>query len=61
MRFGLDQEDVEKHGWVAGFQSWYILQHYSEYCGKYLPFLTLMEFDVTFSGTLNLNAEKVYQ
>lgn len=51
--FGLDRPDVEKYGCLPGFQSWYILQHYSEYCGRYLPFLTLMEFDVTFSGTLN--------
>lgn len=50
--FGLDQGDVEKFGMVQGFKSWYILQHYSEYAGKYRPFLTLIEFDVPFSGNL---------
>ncbi|MBO5097052.1 MAG: DUF3289 family protein [Agathobacter sp.] len=50
--FGLNQPDVEKYGYLVGFRSWYVLQHYSEYKGAYRPFLTIIEFDVTFSGTL---------
>jgi hypothetical protein len=34
-----------------GFASWFILQHYENYSG-YRPFITLMKFDVDFSGTL---------
>lgn len=51
--FGLDQADVEKFGFEAGFRSWYVLQHYSEYNYAYKPFLTMMEFDVTISGTIS--------
>lgn len=51
--FGLDENDVEKYGAFAGFRSWYILQHYSGYEGNYRPFLTLMEFDVTVTGTFS--------
>lgn len=51
--FGLDQADVEKYGPLAGFRSWYVLQHYSEYDSAYKPFLTLIEFDVTVSGTFS--------
>lgn len=50
--FGLDQEDIKKYGVFSGFQSWYILQHYDQYKGLFLPFLTLMEFSTTFSGSL---------
>lgn len=50
--FGLDQEDIKKYGVLSGFQSWYILQHYDQYKGQFLPFLTLMEFSTTFSGNL---------
>lgn len=49
--FGLDKKDVEKYGYLIGFRSWYILQHYSGFGGKHRPFVTLMEFDVTFTGT----------
>ena len=51
--FGLDQLDVEKYGCGAGFRSWYILQHYSEYNSAYKPFLTLIEFDVIVTGVLS--------
>ena len=51
--FGLDEADVEKYGYLDGFKDWFILQHYSEYNGAYRPFLTLMEFDVTFTGTIS--------
>ncbi len=49
--FGLDAEDVEKNSIFSGFKSWYVLQHYDGYNKSYRPFLTLMEFDVTVSGT----------
>lgn len=50
--FGLDAEDVVKFGYLAGFGSWYILQHYSAYNGDYVPYLTLIEFDVSFTGAI---------
>lgn len=47
--FGLDQPDVEKkYSWLAGFRSWYILQHRR----NYKPFITKVEFENTFNGTL---------
>lgn len=51
--FGLDQADVEKYGPLAGFRSWYVLQHYAAYDSAYKPFLTMIEFDVTVSGTIS--------
>ena len=50
--FGLDTDDINAHGAKPGFVSWYILQHYTDYKGKYRPFLTLMSFDVPFSGKI---------
>lgn len=52
--FGLDEADVNKYGdtW-PGFSSWYILQHLNSYNQQYKPFLTVIEFDESFSGTLN--------
>ncbi|MBE6762002.1 MAG: DUF3289 family protein [Ruminococcaceae bacterium] len=51
--FGLDAADVEKYGLLAGFRSWYILQHNKEYNGAYKPFVTVMNFDVPFSGVIS--------
>lgn len=52
--FGLDQPDVEKvYVNLAGFRSWFVLQHYDEYNGKYKPFVTVMEMDVPFEGKLS--------
>ena len=48
--FGLDQADVETYGPLAGFRSWYVLQHYSEYNSEYKPFLSIIEFDVVITG-----------
>lgn len=46
--FGLDQPDVEKkYSWLAGFRSWYILQHRR----NFKPFITKVEFDESFNGT----------
>ena len=50
--FGLDAADVEKYGFLAGFKSWYILQHNEEYNGEYKPFVTVINFEVPFSGTI---------
>ena len=51
--FGLDEIDLVKYNkWGYGFTSWYILQHYSGYAHSYKPFITLIEFDVPFSGQL---------
>ncbi len=51
--FGLDQADVEEYGYLDGFRSWYILQHYSGYNSAYRPFLTMIEFDVTVTGFIS--------
>ncbi|XRG77295.1 DUF3289 family protein [Rossellomorea sp. GAMAL-10_SWC] len=52
--FGLDQPDVEKvYVNLAGFRSWFVLQHYDDYDGKYKPFVTVMEMDVPFEGNLS--------
>lgn len=51
--FGLDANDVEDFGFLAGFRAWYILQHYSEYDQAYQPFLTLIEFEKTITGTIS--------
>ena len=49
--FGLDSADVSrnavlfmKYGDFRGVPDWYILQHYDEYKGKYIPFITYIEF-----------------
>ena len=52
--FGLDQPDVEKmYVNLAGFRSWFVLQHYEDYDGEYKPFVTLMEMDIPFEGELS--------
>ena len=51
--FGLDSPDIEKHGQRSGFREWFMLQHYDGYEGKYKPFITVMQFDVEFSGRIN--------
>lgn len=49
--YGLDETDITDKVWgvsfgvLAGFRSWYILQHYSVYAGDAKPFITYMEFD----------------
>ncbi|MBI0579478.1 DUF3289 family protein [Neobacillus cucumis] len=51
--FGLDQPDVEKvYKNLAGFRSWFVLQHFDEYDGKYKPFVSVMEMDIPFEGEL---------
>ena len=51
--FGLDAPDVEKYGFLAGFRSWYILQHNKDFNGAYKPFVTKIDFDVPFSGRIS--------
>ncbi|WP_045520543.1 DUF3289 family protein [Neobacillus niacini] len=52
--FGLDQPDVEKmYVNLAGFRSWFVLQHYEDYDGEYKPFVSLMEMDIPFEGELS--------
>ncbi|SEP85694.1 conserved hypothetical protein [Lachnospiraceae bacterium RM5] len=49
--YGLDETDITDKmygipfGVLAGFRSWYILQHFDEYAGDVKPFITCMEFD----------------
>jgi len=50
--FGLDESDIEEFGALAGFRSWYVLQHYDEYNHKYKPFKTKVTIDYAFSGSL---------
>ncbi|MCL2655290.1 MAG: DUF3289 family protein, partial [Coriobacteriia bacterium] len=52
--FGLDDEGDLKYieGPYPGFKSWYILQHYTGFKGRHKPFITVMQFDVPFAGTL---------
>ncbi|GKX68963.1 DUF3289 family protein [Inconstantimicrobium mannanitabidum] len=50
--FGLDKPDVEKNYVnLAGFRAWFVLQHYTQFSGKYKPFPTVIEFDVPFEGS----------
>jgi RHS repeat-associated protein len=51
--FGVDPPDIEKHGHRFGFSEWFMLQHYDGYGEKYKPFITVMQFDVEFSGGIN--------
>lgn len=58
--FGLDSNDITDRyvdyappfGMLAGFRSWYIMQHYDKYGGDYQPFITMMEFEKTFEGSI---------
>jgi len=60
--FGLDTDDIRGYGslmWVLenvmnhnGFSSWYVLQHYRGTNNRYRPFITWMERDIEFSGTI---------
>ena len=55
--FGLDQPDVDKKfGLLAGFRSWFILQHYDKYA--YRPFVSVMQWDSTFQGKLLVAKKK---
>ena len=49
--FGLDINDVETNKEFKGFSAWYILQHSKKYQGAYRPFVTIIEFEVPFSGS----------
>jgi uncharacterized protein (TIGR03034 family) len=51
--FGLDEPDVDyskKYAYLAGFRSWFILQHLKGFA--YKPFMTVMELREKFSGGL---------
>ncbi|MSS63425.1 DUF3289 family protein [Velocimicrobium porci] len=52
--FGLDENDMNKNFvMLAGFQSWFTLQHYKKYNKNYKPFVTVCKFDVTFGGNIH--------
>ncbi len=55
--FGLDEYDISGKNWYKGmtspFAAWYVLQHYKGCEGKYKPFVTYMEFEVPFSGSID--------
>jgi uncharacterized protein (TIGR03034 family) len=57
--FGLDTPDVgpdpdtgiiKKYGLLAGFRSWFLLQHYDRFA--YKPFVSVMEFSYPIEGDL---------
>jgi len=57
--FGLDIEDITdkgllfaKFGYIQGFRSWYILQHYDLYGGAYQPYFSYMTFERTIKGSI---------
>lgn len=62
--FGLNVEDLRKgvifkdflaqtaKRMLAGFRSWFFLQHYTDFKGKYKPFITRMNFEEEFTGQL---------
>lgn len=47
--FGLDETDEIIY---PGFCDWFVLQHYDRFNGKYVPFITTVDFSVDFSGTI---------
>lgn len=50
--FGLDQPDVEKkYKYLAGFRTWFILQHLKRF--SYKPFITEIEMIHSFEGHLS--------
>jgi hypothetical protein len=58
--FGLDDPDVTGgyggltwlFGYTAQFSAWYVLQHYTSANSQYKPFITYIETEVPFSGTI---------
>jgi hypothetical protein len=56
--YGLNASDIHKGygkidpGIIAGFRTWYILQHWDKYAGQYKPFITFMEFDREIEGDI---------
>ena len=58
--FGLGDDDVTGAygglswvlGWTAQFTAWYVLQHYIGCNSLYKPFVTYIETEVVFSGTI---------
>jgi len=56
--FGLDEKDLNKYGFIAGFRSWYILQHYDKFNSKYKPFKTIVSIDFPISGRIGEKHEK---
>lgn len=48
--FGLDADD--EINW-PGFVDWFTLQHYDRFNGKYVPFITTIDYELYFSGSVN--------
>ncbi len=54
--FGLDYDDLPpEYVIIPGFRSWFILQHYDKYKGKYKPFKTIVEIDYPISGKIEVS------
>ena len=53
--FGLDIDDLPPdYAAISGFRSWFILQHYDKYEGKYKPFKTVVEIEYPISGKIEV-------
>lgn len=57
--YGLDYGDLtDGYGWrtqfgmLAGFRSWFILQHWDKYNGDFQPYFSYMSFEESFTGKL---------
>lgn len=50
--FGVDNNDIIEYDY-DGFEAWYVLQHYENFNGVYKPFVTYVEFEHEFSGTIS--------
>lgn len=48
--FGLDADDEINN---PGFVDWFTLQHYVRFNGKYVPFITTIDYELPFSGSVN--------
>ncbi|WP_339252352.1 DUF3289 family protein [Paenibacillus sp. FSL P2-0136] len=48
--FGLDADDEINN---PGFVDWFTLQHYERFNGKYVPFITTIDYELPFSGSVN--------
>ncbi|MEK3790523.1 DUF3289 family protein [Paenibacillus sp. FSL R7-0204] len=48
--FGLDADDEIN---FPGFMDWFTLQHFKLFNGKYVPFITTIDYELPFSGSVN--------
>lgn len=56
--FGLNTPDMEKYGFFEPFRSWFVLQHFEKYKGKYKPFKTYVTINYQFVGKIKQGVHK---